>query len=96
MPDRLNLRRVFDQAVPLVLLTVAGVALVYAVSVAVTLQELRSLEPIIHPDFEGWRCPPAAGSGPATDGDGAAAPQHPAAAERSAICPPASRQLRPH
>lgn len=106
MPDRITLRRIFDLAVPWVLLVVAGAGVVYAITIATTLRDLRALEPVTfdgHPDLEIWRCQAAAsaapGSGPAAEGEpklsGAGAPQHPTAAERSANCPPGARQVRP-
>jgi hypothetical protein len=107
MADRTSLRRIFDQAVPLVLLAVAGAGLVYAISIATTLQDLRALEPLTfdgHPDLELWRCQAAAtaspGPGPAVEGEpklsGVGASQQPSAAERSsARCPPGAGQVRP-
>ena len=106
MADKTTLRRIFDLAVPWVLLVVAGAGVVYAITIATTLRDLRALEPVTfdgHPDLEIWRCQAAAtavpGSGPAAEAEpklgGAVAPQHPAAAERSASCPPGVRQVRP-
>jgi hypothetical protein len=100
MADRTSLRRIFDQAVPLVLLAIAAAGFVYAISIATTLRELRALEPITQPDLETWRCAAAAGSpGPVQGPDsdikpGAGATQQPAG-ERSAACPPGARQARP-
>jgi hypothetical protein len=106
MSDRITLRRIFDLAVPWVLLVAAGAGVVYAITIATTLRDLRALEPVTlpgHPDLETWRCQAAAtafpGSSPAAEVEpkpnGAGAPQHPAAAERSANCPPGARQVRP-
>jgi hypothetical protein len=105
MSDRITLRRIFDLAGPWVLLVAAGAGLVYAISIAATLRDLRALEPVTlhgHPDLETWRCQAAgtapAGPAAAADGEprpnGAGAPQHPAA-ERSASCPPRGGQVRP-
>jgi len=106
MSDRITLRSIFDLAVPWVLLVAAGAGLLYAISIAVTLRDLRAHEPVTvdgHPDLETWRCQAAAtaspGSSAASDAEprpnGAGAPQHPAAAERSATCPPRGGQVRP-
>ena len=106
MPDRITLRRIFDLAVPWVLLVAASAGLVYAITIAATLRDLRALEPVTfdgHPDLETWRCKATAtaspGSGPAAESEpklnGAGAPQHPTAAEWSANCPPGARQVRP-
>jgi hypothetical protein len=101
MSDRLKLRHVFDLAVPAVLLAVAAVGVFYAITIATTLHDLRTLEPVTlgHPDAEAWRCASAAGPAAAAEGEpkpgSTAAPQHPASAERSAICPPHARQVRP-
>ena len=91
MSDRITLRRIFDLAVPWVLLVAASAGLVYTISIAATLRDLRALEPITHPDLETWRCSPGTGvASQTTEGErqptGAGAPQHPAA-ERSASCP---------
>jgi hypothetical protein len=95
MADRTSLRRIFDQIVPLVLLTSAGAGFVYAISIAATLRELRALEPLAHPDFETWRC--AAGSGQGADGELSpnAVATHQPDGERSASCPPHAGQVRP-
>jgi hypothetical protein len=99
MSDRPNLRSIFDQVVPLAVLAVAGAALVYALSIAATLQELRALEPIIHPDFESSGCQPAGAASLVADGEpkplGTAVQLPAGPAERSAICPPHPRQMRP-
>jgi hypothetical protein len=98
MADKFSLRRIFDEIVPLALLALAGAGFVYALSIAATLRELRALEPLTHPDFEAWRCAAAApGAGQGTDGEprpSAGATQQPPA-ERSASCPPGTRQVRP-
>jgi hypothetical protein len=104
--DRLTLRRIFDLAAPWVLLVAASVGLVYAITIAATLQDLRALEPVTlpgHPDLEAWRCQAGTaaspGSGSAAEGEakpgGAGAPHHPTAAERSANCHAGTRQVRP-
>jgi len=105
MSDRISVRRVLEHAAAAVLLVAATLGLVYAISVAATLQELRTLEPLTldgHPDLEIWRCPAAIAapaSGPVADAEsrtrsaGAALP--PAGAERSASCAPGTRQARP-
>ena len=104
MSDRISLRRIFERAVPLALLLAGAVGLVYAISVASTLQELRTLEPITldgHPELELWRCPAAPGSASSLTADaeskprGTASMHLPTAAERSANCLPAARQARP-
>ena len=105
MSDRMSLRRIFDLAATLVLLVGGAAGVVYAVAIATTLQELRTLEPITldgHPDLEIWRCPAAVGPpGPslATDADSkprsTGAVHAPASTERSASCAPATRQARP-
>ena len=103
--DRMSLRRIFDLTVTLVLLAAGGVGVVYAIAIASTLQELRTLEPITldgHPDLEVWRCPAVQGSPgsspavdtepkPRTTGSVLLTP----AVDRSASCPPATRQARP-
>jgi hypothetical protein len=93
MADRPILRRIFDQAVPLALLAVAGVLFLYAMSIAMTLRELRALEPITHPNLELARCTTAPGQS-AEGAPGAAASPQPGG-EHSAPCPPAARQTRP-
>ena len=105
MSDRIGLRRIFDLTVTLALLAAGAVGLVYAIAIASTLQELRTLEPITldgHPDLEIWRCPAvqsSPGSGPASDAEpklrSTGSVHVPAAVERSASCPPATRQARP-
>jgi len=107
MADRITLRRIFDQAVPWVLLVAAGAGLVYAISVASTLRDLRALEPVTldgHPDLQTWRCqaattaspPPTAAPDTEPRPTGSGAPQLPAAAERSTNCPPPrDGQVRP-
>jgi hypothetical protein len=106
MSDRPDLRRVFELAVPAVLLAVAAVGLVYAITIATTLRDLRAREPVSvsdHQDLETWRCLHAAGSAAsrlAADGEpklnSSGVSQHPtASAERSATCPPHPRQVRP-
>jgi hypothetical protein len=94
MSDRIPLRRIFDLAVPWVLLAVASAGLVYAISIAATLRDLRALEPITHPDLEAWRCALASQAPEGEPRPGAGAAQQPAA-ERSADCPPHARQARP-
>ena len=105
MSDRMSLRRIFDLAATLVLLVGGAVGVVYAVAIATTLQELRTLEPITldgHPDLEIWRCsagvaPP--GSSLAADAESkprsAGAVHALTTAERSASCAPGARQARP-
>ena len=93
MFDRIGLRQILELMAPFVLLVAAGAGLVYAISVAVTLQDLRAQEPVARPDLETWRCAPAAEGEPRPGGAGT--PQHPPAAERSAGCPPNGRQVRP-
>jgi len=104
MSDRISLRRILDHAVTAALLVTASVGLVYAISIAATLQELRTLEPITmdgHPDLEIWRCPAAiAASGSSPAGDAESTPRStaahpPAGAERSASCAAGARQARP-
>jgi len=98
MADKTSLRRIFDGAVPLVLLAVAGAGFVYALSIAATLRELRALEPITHPDFETWRCAAASsGAGQGADGElrQSAGATQPTTGERVASCPPHARQVRP-
>jgi hypothetical protein len=104
MSDRICLRRIFDLAVTWVLLIAAAAGLIYVITIAATLRDLRALEPVAvggHPDLEAWRCVVAAGSTPsgAADADAspgnAGAPQQAPAAERSANCPPHARQVRP-
>jgi len=105
MSDRISLRRIFDLAVTLTLLLAGAVGVVYAISIAATLQELRTLEPITldgHPDLEIWRCAAASGSpgsSPASEPEPkprGAGPAHvPTTAERSATCLPGARQARP-
>jgi len=104
MSDRISLRRIFDVAVTLALLLAGAVGLVYAISIAATLQELRTLEPITldgHPDLEAWRCPAAPGSASSLAADAESKLRStgsvhlPTAPERSANCLPAARQARP-
>jgi hypothetical protein len=102
MSDRMSLRRIFDLAATLVLLVGGAAGVVYAVAIATTLQELRTLEPITldgHPDLEVWRCPAAAGSSVPADAESkprsTSAVHAPTNAERSATCAPAARQARP-
>jgi len=105
MSDRISLRRILDYAVTGALLVTASVGLVHAISIAGTLQELRTLEPITldgHPDLEIWRCPAAitpSGSSPAADAESkpraAGAAHPPAGTERSASCAAGARQARP-
>jgi hypothetical protein len=99
MADRTILRRIFDQVVPLALLAVAGVLFLYAMSIAMTLRELRALEPITHPNLELGRCAPVAATAPGHTAEGDSRPasgatQQPAG-EHSVPCPPAARQTRP-
>jgi hypothetical protein len=97
MPDRITLRRIFDLAGPWVFLVAAGAGLAYAITIATTLRDLRALEPATlpgPPDPEAWRCQ-AAASALSGSAEGEQTPQHQAAAERSASCPPGARQVRP-
>jgi hypothetical protein len=94
MSDRISLRRIFDLAVTLAVLAGGAVGLVYAIAIATTLQELRTLEPITldgHPDLEIWRCPTAQGSPSSLPADAESRPT----VERSANCLPGARQARP-
>lgn len=105
MSDRMSLRRIFDMAAALVLLVGGAAGVVYAVAVATTLQELRTLEPITlegHPELEMWRCAAGIGSpGPSLAPDADPKPRSTGSvhaltsAERSASCAPAARQARP-
>ncbi len=104
MFDRIKLGRFVDAAVPALLLAVAGVGVVYAITIATTLRDLRARESatfVGQPDLQVQRCPaatadPAAGS--PGDGEpglhGAGATPHPSsAADRSAGCAAPSRQM---
>lgn len=99
--NRLNLRRIFDLAVTLVLLVVGAVGVMRALAIAATLQELRTLEPITldgHPDLEIWRCPGAIvapGSSAVADAEAKTRSSSAPGAERSANCAPGGRQARP-
>jgi hypothetical protein len=104
MPDKAILRRIVDLAGPWVLLIAAAAGLIYVITVAATLRDLRALEPVTlgSPGLETSLCASATGvpvPSPAADGEprlnGAVAPQQPLAAERSANCPPHARQVRP-
>ena len=105
MSDRTSLRRIVDLAAALLLLVGAAAGVVYAVAIATTLQELRTLEPITldgHPDLEMWRCPTVVGlpgSSPASEVESkprsTGAVHTPTGAERSASCASAARQARP-
>ncbi len=112
MFDRRKLGRVLDAVLPVVLpavlpavlpvvlLVAAGAGVVYAITIATTLQELRAREPIVLDSR--LHAPPCPAATPAAPGDGepgtgtaGAPPPAPAAApERSGNCPPLSGPMR--
>lgn len=104
MFDRIKLGRFVDAAVPAFLLVVAGVGVVYAITIATTLRDLRARESATftgQPDLQVQRCPAVTGvPGAGSLGDGepsphgaAATPPPAAAADRSAGCTTPSRQM---
>src|SRR5262245_26283859 len=85
MPDRINLRSIFDLVASWVLLIAAAAGLVYVITIAATLRDLRALEPTAvsgQPDLEAWGC---AAGGAVAEGEPTlgGAPQQAPVAERS-------------